>query len=73
MKNEARKLAIFLAYEECDMKYKEIAERFNLRNYGKVGWVCSGIREMLQVDKDLMNRLEKIRGIVKRATCQQRT
>lgn len=65
VKNEARQLAIFLAYEECDLKYKEIAERFNLRSYGTVGWVCTKMRERLQSDNGLMGRLNKIRGLLK--------
>ncbi|MBI1871655.1 MAG: transposase [Chlamydiae bacterium] len=70
--NEARHVAIYLSHEECDLKHKEIAQRFNINSYGVVGWHCSKVREKLKEDKRFEKRVRGIRERL-RATIQQKT
>jgi chromosomal replication initiation ATPase DnaA len=41
--NEPRKVGMYLVKELCDLKLKEIAERFGTASYGAVGWACHGV------------------------------
>jgi len=41
--NEPRKVSMYLVKELCDLKLKEIAERFGSGSCGVVGWACHGV------------------------------
>ena len=65
--NEPRKIGMYLAKELCDLKLKEIAERFGTGSYGTVGWACHGVTSRMQADAKFRDRVSSIRRI-----CQQK-
>jgi putative transposase len=65
--NEPRKVGMYLVKELCDLKLKEIAERFGTGSYGAVGWACHGVTSRMQADAKFRDRVDSIRR-----TCQQK-
>jgi chromosomal replication initiation ATPase DnaA len=66
--NEPRKLGMYLVKELCDLKLREIAERFGTSSYGTVGWACHGVAARINSDVSFRNRVTGIQR-----TCQQKT
>jgi len=65
--NEARRVGMYLVKELCDLRLKEIAERFGTGSYGAVGWACHGVSSRMESDSKLRDRVASIRR-----TCQQK-
>jgi len=65
--NEARKVGMYLIKELCDLRLKEIAERFGTGSYGAVGWACHGITSRMESDAKFRDRVGSIRR-----SCQQK-
>jgi len=65
--NEARKVGMYLAKELCDLRLREIAERFGTGSYGAVGWACHGVISRMESDTRFRERV----GVIQR-TCQQK-
>jgi hypothetical protein len=65
--NEPRKVGMYLVKKLCDLKLKEIAERFGTGTYGAVGWECHGVTSRMQADAKFRDRVGSIQRI-----CQQR-
>jgi len=55
--NEPRKIGMYLVKELCDLKLKEIAERFGTGSYGAVGWACHGVTSKMQADAKFRDRV----------------
>ncbi len=69
-RNEARRVAMYLSRELCNLTLKEIAEIFSLGSYGSVGAACSAIEAKLKSDRTLLRRMEKIRGMIATTSSQ---
>jgi chromosomal replication initiation ATPase DnaA len=65
--NEPRKVGMYLVKELCDLKLKEIAERFGTGSYGAVGWACHGVTSRMQADAKFRDLVGSIRR-----NCQQK-
>jgi putative transposase len=65
--NEARKVGMYLVKELCDLRLREIAERFGTGSYGAVGWACHGVMSRMESDPRFRERV----GTIQR-TCQQK-
>ncbi|MDP3981397.1 MAG: hypothetical protein Q8Q33_08305 [Chlamydiota bacterium] len=70
--NEAREVAIYLAYLECELTHREIAIKFNIGHPGTVGWCCTKVRRKLRANKDFVGDISKLKNVLK-STLQQRT
>jgi hypothetical protein len=55
--NEPRKVGMYLVKKLCDLKLKEIAERFGTGTYGAVGWACHGVTSRTQADAKFRDRV----------------
>lgn len=71
--NEARDVAIFLAYETCDMKHREIARLFRLSHSGTVGWYCLKVRKEMEKDDGLKKRVKAVQVLIKELILQHKT
>jgi hypothetical protein len=65
--NEPRRVGMYLVKELCDLKLREIAERFGTGSYGAVGWACHGVVARMNSDTTFRDRVESIRR-----NCQQK-
>ncbi|MBI2357475.1 MAG: transposase [Deltaproteobacteria bacterium] len=65
--NEARKVAMYLVKELCDLRLQAIAERFGTGSYGAVGWACHGVISRIESDSKFRERVASIRR-----ACQQK-
>lgn len=65
--NEARKVGMYLVKELCDLRLREIAERFGTGSYGAVGWACHGVASRMESDAKFRDRVGGIRR-----SCQQK-
>ena len=65
--NEPRKVGMYLVKELCDLKLREIAERFGTGSYGAVGWACHGVTSKMESDATFRDRVGSLRRI-----CQQK-
>ena len=66
--NEPRKVGMYLVKELCDLKLREVAQRFGTGSYGAVGWACHGVAARMKSDTKFRDRVGRIRQ-----TCQQKT
>ncbi|MBI4488863.1 MAG: hypothetical protein HY694_07235 [Deltaproteobacteria bacterium] len=48
---------MYLIKELCDLRLKEIAERFGTGSYGAVGWACRGIMSRMESDTKFRDRM----------------
>jgi putative transposase len=60
VENEARKVAIYLVKQLCDLTLRETANGFTVGSYGVVGWACHGVRARMKHDKRFQNKVELI-------------
>jgi len=65
--NEARKVGMYLVKELCDLRLREIAERFGTGSYGAVGWACHGVTSRMESDAKFRERVASVRR-----ACQQK-
>jgi len=65
--NEARKVGMYLIKELCDLRLREIAERFGTGSYGVVGWACHGVTSRIESDATFRDWVSSIRQ-----SCQQK-
>ena len=63
--NEARQVAMYLAYEVGWMKLQEIARAMGLGSYGAVGWNCAKVRERKDNEPGFKRRIERLIGDLK--------
>ncbi len=59
--NEARKVDMYLVKEFCDLRPREIAERFGTGSYGAVGWACHGVTSRMESDAKFRDWVDIIR------------
>ena len=65
--NEARKVGMYLVKELCDLRLREIAERFGTASYRAEGWACHRISSKVESDTKLREQVDRIRR-----SCQQK-
>lgn len=58
---EAQKVGMNLIEEPCDMRLREIAERYGAGSYDTVGWACRGIASRTESDAKFRKRMMSIR------------
>ena len=58
--NEARQVAMYLAYEVGWMKLQEIAKAMGLGSYGAVGWNCAKVRARKDSEGGFKRRIEQL-------------
>ncbi|MDP6559257.1 MAG: helix-turn-helix domain-containing protein [Candidatus Binatia bacterium] len=59
--NEARTVGMYLVKEFCDLRLREIAERFGTGSYGAVGWACHGVTSRMESDAKFRDWVDIIR------------
>ncbi len=62
--NEARKVAMYVVKQACDLRLQEIAEQFRVGSYGVVGWACHVVGAKRKSDRRFHNRLEEIFSLI---------
>ena len=69
VKNEARKVAMYLCQELASCYLKDIAVKFNLKSIGSVSFITHSVRLNKKQDKEFSKRVDKIiKSIVSQST-----
>lgn len=62
--NEARRVAIYLAYEVCDLRQSEIASRFQVSHSATVGWHCMRVKREMEIDAGFKKRIAAVQSLI---------